>query len=294
MSTSSEVNIKWHFAFYCALECVLRKNKAQLEFYKEYSLSKEPLRIDMLLVEKCSDIKIEDESGRIFRKYNIIEYKSPRNGLNINNFYKTIGYAALYKGLAAKISERPVSEITVSFFREKRPKKLFRMLKGLGFTIKQMYQGIYYVYGDTLFPVQIVVTGETDSSNQVAYRLLSKNVNKEDVRKFLNFINRPEGAAEKSNADVILQASISANREIYEELRREDPMCEALRELMKEDIEAAEAKGRAEEREANTASIAENLIKNGVLADIIKRSTGLPMEKLQQIADRIGVKLVMN
>lgn len=42
----------------------------------------------------------------------------------------------------------------------------------------------------------------------------------------------------RKDKDAILQLSISANREIYEELKRRDPiMCEALRDLMKEEIQ---------------------------------------------------------
>ena len=44
---------------------------------------------------------------------------------------------------------------------------------------------------------------------------------------------------DKDNADAVYQVSISANRKLYEQLRRSDPeVCPALRELMKEDIAA--------------------------------------------------------
>ena len=44
--------------------------------------------------------------------------------------------------------------------------------------------------------------------------------------------------------DAVLQVSASANRELYRHLQKEDQnMCEALREIMREDFEAAEARG---------------------------------------------------
>ncbi len=43
------------------------------------------------------------------------------------------------------------------------------------------------------------------------------------------------------NIDAILQVSVFENRELYEEIRRDQDMCQALRELMKDEI--------AEERE---------------------------------------------
>ncbi len=41
----------------------------------------------------CSELNI----GRIFRKYNIIEYKSPVDYLGIDDFYKVYGYLGFYK-----------------------------------------------------------------------------------------------------------------------------------------------------------------------------------------------------
>ena len=42
---------------------------------------------------------------------------------------------------------------------------------------------------------------------------------------------------DRQNADAILQLSVSANREIYDRIRKEDPkMCEALKDLMKDDL----------------------------------------------------------
>ncbi|MBR4343614.1 MAG: hypothetical protein IKP88_13085 [Lachnospiraceae bacterium] len=40
------------------------------------------------------------------------------------------------------------------------------------------------------------------------------------------------------NADAVLQVSVSANNNVYQIIKRRDPlMCEALRELMKEEID---------------------------------------------------------
>ncbi|MBQ1388491.1 MAG: hypothetical protein IIY78_02580, partial [Clostridia bacterium] len=42
----------------------------------------------------------------------------------------------------------------------------------------------------------------------------------------------------KQNADSVMNVSIRANREVYNKIRRENPfMCQALRELMKDEIQ---------------------------------------------------------
>lgn len=47
-----EVSIPWHPGFCSAAEIELISNKNQLEFQREYNLSKEPLRVDLLVIKK--------------------------------------------------------------------------------------------------------------------------------------------------------------------------------------------------------------------------------------------------
>lgn len=75
--TLSDIQIQWHAAFCAAAELELSDNREELEFQREYNLSKKPLQIDLLVVEKRRDVLIKSEFGRIFRQHNIIEYKSP-------------------------------------------------------------------------------------------------------------------------------------------------------------------------------------------------------------------------
>jgi hypothetical protein len=42
---------------------------------------------------------------------------------------------------------------------------------------------------------------------------------------------------DKDNAEAILQVSISANRGLYEKLKEEFDMCQALQDLMKDEID---------------------------------------------------------
>ena len=51
------------------------------------------LLADLLVIKKETSKPIKNEIGTIFRKYNIVEYKSPRDKLDIDVVYKTIVYA---------------------------------------------------------------------------------------------------------------------------------------------------------------------------------------------------------
>lgn len=151
--------IQWHPAFCAAAELELRSNKGDLEFKREYNLSKKPLQMDLLIIEKRKGVQIQNEIGKIFRGHNIIEYKSPDDGMTIDDFFKTLGYAFLYKGLGEKVNQIPLSELTVSLFRASVPKELLNQLSKEGYIIEKQVPGIYYVNG-LLVPTQIVVTNQ--------------------------------------------------------------------------------------------------------------------------------------
>ncbi len=124
--------IPWHPGFYGAAELELRANSDVLTFIQEYNLSKEPLRADLLVIRKEPGVQIANEIGRIFKGHNIIEYKSPDDGLTIDDFYKAAAYACLYKSLGQTVDQYPAAEITVSLFREAYPRGLFSTLRSSG------------------------------------------------------------------------------------------------------------------------------------------------------------------
>ena len=89
--------LQWHPAFGAALRITLQEELEYLEMREEYLLSKKPLQMDILIIKKLKDVPIRKTIGRIFRKHNIIEYKSPGDSLSINDFYKVYGYACIYQ-----------------------------------------------------------------------------------------------------------------------------------------------------------------------------------------------------
>ena len=129
------------------------------------------------------------------------------------------------------------SEVTVSFFRNAYPKALFQELKKEGYILKKMYPGIYYVRGKVPFPVQVVVTSQLERKAHCSLRVLTTQVEMQDAELFLEQIHYLESKNERSNIDSVLQVSVNANKQVYSLLRRQNEMCEALRELMKDEIE---------------------------------------------------------
>jgi CRISPR/Cas system CSM-associated protein Csm2 small subunit len=233
--SDSPDEIQWHPAFCAAAGLELQDNMEELEFIPEYNLSKEPIRID-LLIRKDNVGAIKNEIGHIMRTYNIIEYKSPDDGMSIDDFAKTMGYALLYKGYGETVNEIPMQELTISLFRAGYPRELIAELKREGHEIVQQYPGIYYVKNHLPFPAQIVVTGELNPEIHSSLRILTNHAEVEDVRRFLAQAEKRNKPGTRDNIDAVLQASVAANFELYEEVRRDSVMCEAMRELMKDEI----------------------------------------------------------
>lgn len=237
MSGKAE-KLQWHPAFCAATELELRQDLDVLELIPEYNLSKKPLQIDLVIIKKMDWKRtLQNEIGHIMRGHNILEYKGPGDELTIDSFFKVIGYASLYKAQGIAVNKIPASEVTVSFFRNAYPKALFQKLKKEGYILKKMYSGIYYVRGKVPFPVQVVVTSQLERKAHCSLRVLTTQVEMQDAELFLEQIHYLESKNERSNIDSVLQVSVNANKQVYSLLRRQNEMCEALRELMKDEIE---------------------------------------------------------
>ena len=240
----SPEKIQWHPAFAAAMGLEFKSDYEYVRIEQEHNLSKEPLRIDLLVLKvNNTERKFSNEIGHIMKTYNIIEYKSPEDGA----------------------------------------------------VIDQKFPGIYYIIGNTLFPVQIVVVKELDKQTHSSLRVLMDKADREDVETFLQNSVKTNEPWEREDIDAVLQASVSANKELYEAIRRDSGMCQALRELMKDEIEDAEkrAEKRGERRgerrgEKNggirkESIIVKNMYNNGITPEEISTMTNINLVRVKNI-----------
>ena len=89
--------LQWHPAFYAGIQIEFEEEKDNLIFENEHQLGTKPKEIDVLIIKKQENIPIQKNIGRIFRKYNIVEYKSPDDYLSTDDSYKVYAYCCLYK-----------------------------------------------------------------------------------------------------------------------------------------------------------------------------------------------------
>lgn len=228
-----DTDIQWHPAFVSAMELELKKDKNKLEFHREYNLNTKPLQIDLLVIKKDVVAELSNEIGKIFKGYNIIEYKSPDDDLNIDTFYKTQAYAGLYKAAGEAVNERKAKDITVSIIRESKPVKLFKILKSENVQITMPYKGIYYISnGIAIFPTQIIVTKELTDKGHTWIKALSSNMQMSGMKTLLNETAKLKSDYEKELADSILEVTLRANSSLVEKLKGDVDVSDALLELV--------------------------------------------------------------
>jgi hypothetical protein len=90
------------------------------------------------------------------------------------------------------------------------------------------------------------VTKKLDPKLHSSLRILTDHAEIEDVRRFLKEAKTRNTPGERNAINALLQASVAANYEVYEKIRRNSVMCEALRTLMKDEIEAEREAGQKE------------------------------------------------
>ena len=96
MSVKKKKPRQYHPAYRGAIELVLEDNADDLIFEEELSLNTLPRKIDLLVIRKKEDVEIRSIIGRIFRRINIWELKSPGDSLGKEEFFKTTSYLYQY------------------------------------------------------------------------------------------------------------------------------------------------------------------------------------------------------
>ena len=209
---------QWHPGFAAAIRMELRDNRNDLEFETEHNLSRKPLQIDLLIIKNNRNAVMQNKIGRIFRRYNIVEYKSPDDEMGIDTFYKVIAYACLYKANSDWEDGNKASDITITLIRHRYPRKLLEYLKEEGCIVKREYPGIYYLTNNMMFKIQIIVSKELEEKEKTEY------------------------------GDAVLEVVSNANSTMIEKWKEEAEMCATLERIMAPELEEKRLEGKLEGR----------------------------------------------
>ena len=202
--------IYWHGSFYSALQLELYSYHHLLTFVEEHYLSKEPLRMDVLIIKKESGMKIEKNIGRIFEDYNVFEFKSESDSLSTWDYIKVMGYANLYSSFEKIFPEN----ITVSFVSNRYPRNLFKYLEDeRGLAIKEVSDGIYYVEGD-VFRVQIIECKKLSEKENLFLTSIRSGLTPLIIKTLIEQLGKHKDI---ELITAYLERIIEANAKVYEE-----------------------------------------------------------------------------
>ena len=234
-----KTKLQWHPAFGAALRITLQDEMKYLEMHEEYLLSKKPLQMDVLIIKKLKDIPIRKAIGQIFRKHNIIEYKSPGDGLSINDFYKVYGYACIYQSDTNKVKEIDPEDLTLTFVCSHYPRDMIQHLERIrGIRTEFQGAGIYYLKGDPI-PMQILIAPKlSDKENYWLQSMRTDLQAGEEIRKLMC-----EYEKQSKDYAAVMDLITRAN---WEQMEVEKKMCDALKELFAEELKEADSRGRSE------------------------------------------------
>ena len=147
---------QWHPAFCAAMRLEL-KDVPTLQFINEFNLTEKPLEVDMLIINKPSDVSIDNGIGEFFKEHNLVEYKSPTDHqFNEFSVCQALAYAYYY------CNRYQTWDVTLSLIVSKEYFNILKWLASQGVEYTKRYQGIYTLHRISFFRVQIVITEEID------------------------------------------------------------------------------------------------------------------------------------
>lgn len=252
MEKQPKALLQWHGAFYAGIQIEFAEDAKNLLFENEHMLATKPMQIDILIIKKNTKKTIKKNIGRIFRKHNIIEYKSPDDYLSVDDFFKVLGYACFYKADTGKIDEIKAEDLTISYVCSRYPRKLIRYCKErLNLTVQRQEKGIYYIFGEH-FPIQLLVTTELSEETNLWLKSLTNKL--KDCASAEKLVREYEKHQKENLYTSVMETIVRANAQKFNEVRK---MCNALMELMKDEFDAlraeVEATSMAEGRAAGMA-----------------------------------------
>ncbi len=270
--------IQWHSGFSAALRITLGDEMELLEMREEYLLGRKPLQMDVLIIKNQRNIEIKKEIGRIFRKHNIIEYKSPEDSLNINDFYKVYGYACIYQANTDTVKEIDPEELTITFVCSHYPREMMKHLFSVrSIRAEQKGEGIYWLTGDAI-AMQFLITPKLSGAEN--YWLQKLRIDLKAGEEIRDVMRNYEKHRKIKDYEAVMDLITRAN---WNQMKEEKKMCEALKELFAEELREADKKGRTEGMEL--AKKIFQLSAKGTPVEKIAEECGLPVEKVREMLE---------
>lgn len=220
--------IYWHGAFYEALQLEFNDYLDILDFTNEYALGKEALKMDALVIRKNSSRQVDKNIGKIFKGYNIFEFKSEKDTLTWRDYNKVIAYAYLY----SSFNGVQIRDITITFAVTIHPRTLIKYLQEeRAIEVKEIDDGIYTV-ADKTFDVQILESKKLPRDQNLFLRNLRSKLPLQDAHET---ITKYQSIKTIETKNVYLDRLLKANIKIFREvMKMTDSLADTIRYIMQD------------------------------------------------------------
>ena len=280
--------IRFHYGFYAAMKLEYDIIHAPVTYEQEIQLGEDPVRLDFLIIKKDAYIVMKDPIGEFFRAVNLFEYKSPEDGLSIDDFYKAVGYAFIYKGYDRKVNELPIEDMTLTLVRHSYPRELIKALKQSGFTVDEKYPGIYRIDGKISIKIQIVVSSRLPDGEYEGLQLLTSGCTKEAIIHYAEKAVASEDENVKTNAETVIGICLDINKNLGKQLEEDETMNEVISKIVKRNIDAARQEGINETNER----VATDMLKKKLPLSLIEEISKLSEDTIRNLAKTLGVAVM--
>jgi hypothetical protein len=178
--------IHWHKGFAATIHYRFRlyEQQGKIVIQTEHGFTQEALRADVIIIKKDESIVIPQGMGKIFRRINILEYKSPEVSLTINDFYKIIAYAFLYieQNYKENETELNITDFTISYVVTQKPEKLLAYLERYECRVTETEPGIYQIKVPGIdIPMQLIETKLLEDADDLPLKGLHGGLSGEEL-----------------------------------------------------------------------------------------------------------------
>lgn len=237
---------QWHLPFQNALQITLEEDEGRYELHPEEELTRKPLRVDFLILKTAGAGEMKSSFGRLLKKHAILEYKGYGDYLSIDDFYKGLAYAYLYKSegtvsSTAGTNEIQLDELTLIFVCFSYPAKLMKYLQKR-YSVTERDRGIYQVSHERL-EVFLMVQKRLERDEYLWLKNLSARVAPKD---FERMAEQVYGNPADRRRDELFQFIGENNEKLW---KGEESMCKIFEEIEARGEKRGELKGEKRGKE---------------------------------------------
>ena len=292
--SQDEGRIKYHYGFYAAMKVEYDLLQADVEYEQEFQLGEEPIRLDFLIIKKKPQVVLTDPIGEYFEAVNIFEYKSPEDGLSIDDFYKAVAYAFIYKGYGRKVDELPIKDMTLTLVRHSYPRELMKDLEKYGFTVEEQHNGVYHIGGITGLKIQIIAPSRLSQGEYEGLHLLAKGCTEDAVVHYSRKTAASDNGNVKTNAETVIKTCLKINKDLDLQLKEDKVMDinKAITGIFNAVEEEGIKKGKQEGINEANERFATDMLRNGEPLDKILRYSRLAEDTIRSLAASLGLQVI--